>query len=169
MTRLGTSKCGWQKWLSANDASTSFASRIPTATKPTTNIVERVGSITENMIELVFFGAGSDDQTLDVRLIGWNRTNTSETTAIWVPTPIAQFSCTLSTAVGVAGLDVVATDRFADTITGATWNPTSGVEIVSPTGNIIAHVLVDVKGSDILQLDFDSTGATNGNALYRWL
>lgn len=167
MQRVGTAKCGWTKLLSTNDSSTSFASRIITATKPSTNIIEREGVITENLIELVFFGAGSDDQTFDARLIGWNRTNGSA--AVWIPTPIAQLSCTLCTAVGVAGGDVVASDRFVDTITGASWNPSGGVEIVSPTGNIIAHVLVDMKGSELLQVDWDMTGATSGNCLYRWL
>ena len=169
MLRIGTAKCGWAKWLSTNDSSTSFASRIPTGTRPTANIVEPQGSIASNLIQIVFFGAGSDDQTFDARLIGWNSTNTGSSTSLWVPTPLAGFSCTLSTAVGIASRDAVATDRFADTISGATYNPSGGVEIVSPTGDIIAHVVVDIKGSEIVQLDFDMTGATNGNAFYRWL
>lgn len=173
MIRLGTGKSGWHKLVDTNDTSSSFTSRIPTITKPTTNILNQNTPIIENVLMLAFFGAGTENTTFDARVIGWNAMAFVKTDGspgeLWIPTPLAQFSCTLSATVGVAGAPVTATDKFVDTITAASFNPTGGSEIVSPTGDLIAHAVLDAKGCDLVQIDFDMTGATSGNALSRWL
>lgn len=166
MDRLGTAKCGWLKWHSSNDSSSAFTAPAATTTKPSTNIIDRGLTVCENLIQVMPFGTGADNTTFDMRIIGWNAVSNG---TLWVPTLLAGFSCTLSAAVGVAGSDVIATERFADTITAASYNPTSGAEAISPTGDVAGHVVVDVKGADVVQVVYDMTGATNANCLVKWL
>jgi hypothetical protein len=80
---------------------------------------------------------------------------------------LAQFVCTMSTQVGVAGREVLNTERFCDTITLTTGNDDVSVDITSPTGDVIAHASVDLKGSQKLELTFAmSTGSpTSANCL----
>ena len=49
------------------------------------------------------------------------------------------------------------------------FNSNVSTEIVSPTGDVIAHCVQDVKGFAKVEVTFDMTGATNGNALYALL
>lgn len=163
--RLGASKCGWLKVASSNDASSSF-SHAPTTTKPTSNIIDRNLTVIETYAQFMFFGTGADNTTYDVRFIGWNSVSNG---TLWVPTLLAGVTCTLSAVVGVAGADVVATERFADTVVGASLNASTGITILSPTTDIApGHVLLDVLGSDLVQVQFKMVTATNGNALVRW-
>ncbi len=158
----------WLELLDANDASTSFASTVPTATEPTgDNVIQlsRLGATVCQNLMLAFFGAGSDNQTFDARVYGWQ-----QVAGLWVPTLLAQLSCTLSSVVGVAGYPVINTERFVDTYTLASgFNSNVSVEVVSPASNTIGHVLVDVRGFSKIQIDFDMTGATSGNALCKGL
>lgn len=156
------------KLLSSNSTDSSFASKVPTVTEPTgTGVLELSsipGSMSDNIL-LVPFGAGNDDTTFVLRLIGWRKVS-----ALWVPIPLCQVTATLSTAVGVSGAAVTDSDRFADTLALASgFNSNVSTEIVSPTGNIIAHVMQDVKGFAKVEITFDMTGATSGNALYALL
>lgn len=174
----------YQKALSASSTDTSFASRIPTTTAPANAIVlgdqSGHGEVPCEM-NVVFYGAGNDDQTFEARIIGWKRIrgNDQTTPDLWVPTVIAQFACILSTAVGVAGAPVVNTDRFVDTLSLASTviqpkttdtdsagaASTGGVWFTSPANNLIAHANLRVEGYERVEFTFDMTGATNGNAL----
>jgi hypothetical protein len=67
----------------------------------------------------------------------------------------------------VAGTPVVATERFVDTITLVTGNDDISVDIVSPTADEIAHVMLDCKGFMKIEITFDMTTGdpTGGNCL----
>lgn len=170
---------------SVNATDTSFPSRIPTVTEPVLDAGTATGQATidllarngpkdapvQNSALFVFFGTGNEDTTFSARVIGWRRLKgnpyhtSSPTKDLWVPVVLAEFGCTLSATVGVAATPVVAADRFVDTITLVTGNEDVSVDFVSPTGDEIAHALVDVKGFQKLEVTFDMTGATDGNAL----
>jgi hypothetical protein len=158
----------WLELLDTNSTSSSFAATAPTATEPTgDNVItlSRLGTMVCQNLMLAFFGAGNDDQTFDARVYGWQ-----QVAGLWVPTLLAQLSCTLSTVVGVAGYPVLNTERFADTYSLASgFNANVSVEVVSPANNTIGHVLLDVRGFSKIQVDFDMTGATSANALYKGL
>lgn len=163
-----TSVASYAKLLSANSTASSFASVASTTTDPSSNsgfltLCPPAGPV-PNSIILMPFGAGSDDQTFDMRVIGWLPFGSPY--SYWVPTILWQGTCTLSTAVGVAGQTTVATDRYADTID--TDIGTDGVTCsrLSNAANQPASVLVDLRGHRLIQIDFDMTGATNGNCLY---
>ncbi len=160
----------WEKLLAANDESTSFGALAPTATEPTTGVIDlsagKPGMIPE-WVQFVFFGAGSNDQTFSARVVGWDLLGTT-----WVPVPLVELAVTLGQSVGAAGLGLVAADRLADTLAFATaFNAllSPACILTSPTGDLIANALVSPKGHRKLQVQFDMTGATSGNALYRRL
>lgn len=161
----------WQKLLTANSTSTGFTASyiapVAAASVPTTGVVDLLqekATVPDNM-QIMLFGAGADNTTFDLRIIGWRLTSDGVT---YIPTPIAALSsCTLSATVGATGLALVSTDRLVDTITLATgYNAGVVVDVTSPTGDVPANVLIDHRGFDKIQFDFDMTGATSGNLIY---
>jgi hypothetical protein len=66
----------------------------------------------------------------------------------------------------LAGTDVNASQLFAGTITMNIGNANVSNEVLSPTGNQIAHIMLDIKGSDYIQLLFSTnSSSTSNNAL----
>lgn len=182
-----------QKAFGTNTTEASFASIVPTLTEPVAVNIGEVGSGIFNLVPggfgkvpdavlVGFFGAGSDNDTFDVRLWGWDRIGS--VTVEWIPRPLASFSCTVSGTTGVAGGAIVNTDRIVDTIVVNAIAPqpfipgvdasaaaiTRGtIRIMSPANNMMAWAFVPVYGCEKIQFDFDMTGATNGNAVFRML
>lgn len=160
----------WFKARSSNDTSGSFGSRAATTTAPTvgsSGVISpgQLNGAVARTLKLVFYGAGSDNDTFDARLYGVAYAN-----GLYVYVPLLQVSCTLSAAVGVASATVTNSERFADTIaTPALGQGGIDVVVTSPANDTPAHLLVDVQGFSYLALDFDMTGATSGNALGCWL
>lgn len=157
----------WAKALAANSTDTSFAALAPTTTMPSTGVVNMLSAGAQysgvpNNLLLAFYGTGAENTTYSARVTGWSKIDT-----LWVPAPLAELACTLGTAVGVAGASVVATERFADTITQASG--AASIVISSLADNRVGWVLIDPLGHELVQVSFDMTGATNGNAIYKWL
>ena len=168
---IETVSAPFAKALATDSADTSFASKIPTGTEPTGNGIIEIGAnglAVQNGIILVPYATAGNDDTFSMRLIGWRKLGTDPATLLWIPVVLAELACTASTVVGVAGRLVVATERFVDTITLVTGNDDISIDIVSPTGNVVAHAVADIKGFQKLELTFDSTavGATAMNCLY---
>jgi len=167
--------------LATSSTATSFATLISTLTEPSGDGVFSFKTVIPEELMVSFFGAGADNTTFDARIVGWDKIGT--TTPLWVPRILASFSCTLSAQVGVTGAALVSTDRFADTLTmnstapQAKFTDTDGagaatrgtVPIFSPANDLIAWAKVPLCGVDKIQFDFDMTGATNGNAVFRYL
>lgn len=154
------------KALSTSATDASFPSKVPTTTEPTgigvleLQRLETRATFPSNIF-LIPYGVGNDDHTFDMRVIGWRKVAT-----LWVPTVLTQVAVTLSTAVGVAGAAVTNSERFADTISITIGNSNVSVEVVSPANNTVAHMVVDVKGSQKVELTFDLGSGTNCNALW---
>lgn len=183
----------WRKARSVNATNSSFPSKIPTATDPfvaagvtgdaataTGASVIRltdqdVGGAAQNGIEIIFFGEGSDTQTFSCRVIGWSPLMTSglspvnPQTNLWIPMVLLEVSVALSLQTGLAGKAIVATELFADTITLVGTTGVAGIDmnITSPANDTIARMFVDLWGHQAVELTFDMTGATSGNALFR--
>lgn len=160
----------WTELLTTNSTSSSFASTAIVASTPSgDNVIQTEipnHGVTNTMM-FVFYGAGADDATYDSRIWGWQYV---DGTSLWVPTLLAELTCTLSTMVGVSGQAITNTDRIVDTYALDTgFNSNVSVEIVSPANNTGGYVVVDVRGFKYVQVDFDMTGATNGNCIYRGL
>ena len=166
----------WKKAFATNSTSSSFAALIPTVTEPSGDGIwpTSIGGAARKQVECLFFGAGADNATFDVQLIGWKRlpSPTNASLHLWIPTLLASFTCTIDAVqIGIAGAVCVATDLFVDTIVAKTGTTDDGIniDILSPAGSSIGQVTVDLKGSQKLQFSFDMTGATNGNALFALL
>lgn len=148
------------KAKATNATDTSFPSRIPTNTEPVDDGVVTFGwpgAMTSNSCLVIPYGTGDDNDVFAMRVIGWRVIGNNPRTRLWVPYLLAELTCTMGTAVGVAGMEVVATERFCDTLAIVTGNSNVTTEIVSPTGNIIAHAMIDVKGSHKVEFTFDMT------------
>lgn len=175
----------WQKARSVSQTSTTFASRIATITEPTGDAASATGAcilepglgtgsiVAQNNLLLVPYGAGSDDTTFSLRVIGWRAIGPVSGVTLWVPVNLVELACTLGAAVGIAGAPLTTTDRFADIITlttGSTAGSVSSENIVSPANDTIAHAMIDLKGFRKFEITF-STGssATNCNALWTLL
>ena len=153
-----TPKKGWTKLATANDASTSFTAPAATATQPTTNAFSGIQGTT---VEISPFGTGADNTTFDMRLVGWSST----ASGLWVARIICNLSCTNSAYVGVAAHTVINTERFVDTITVNS----GGANVVIPTGlaDTPLTAVINVSGFEVVTAEYDMTGATNANLLWK--
>ncbi|MGL4553972.1 MAG: hypothetical protein ACRC33_22660 [Gemmataceae bacterium] len=166
MQTLATRTNSLTKLRSSNATDSAFPSRPATVTEPASAGVINLageGGIVSNNLLLIPFGAGSDNTTFDMQVIGWRKLGTS---GLWVPTILGQFSCTLSAAVGVDGYEVDDTERLADTVTSGIGNTNVDQIVTSPANDTPASILIDVKGCRKVEVVFDMTGATSGNALH---
>lgn len=178
---LETMSMAFRKARSVNQTSSSYVSKVPTQTEPSgdagsatgasiIDLTSKDGIIAQNALLVVPFGAGSDGNTFNFRVIGWRYIGTNPQTRLWVPVNLLELACTLSAVVGVAGMEVTNSERFVDTISvtkGSTLSGEAAAEnVVSPANDTIAHLMVDVKGFTKLELSFETgSSATNCNAL----
>jgi hypothetical protein len=168
------------KVRTTNSTDTSFPARAPQAAKPSGNGVidwhallalKGNGGVPTNL-QLLPFGTGADNALFDMLVIGWKHTDSVENglggmaPALWVPMPIVQVTCQLSTSIGIADRDVNAGERFADKLTGAAWNSIAGLEIRSPETNLPAWLMFDALGCSVFEVLFDLDTATGANALW---
>lgn len=156
----------------ANATATSITKPVPTLTKPTGDGVfdlggRQEGSISAPGLVLMPYGAGAATNTFSMAVYGWRSTlGSGGAYRLWVPALLASFTCTLGTAPGLAGADVNASQLFCDTITLAAGNANISNEILSPTGNEPAHIILDGKGFTLIECRFGTgSSATSCNSL----
>jgi len=157
-----TARRDWSKFLTTNDTTNGYASRVATTTEPVDAGVKSLdagGDQNWTTLEVLLFGAGADNATLGARILGWRKIST-----LWVPTILADLSGTLSTSVGVASAAVLNTDRFVDTVT-----INGGINVATgyAAQNQPLVIQLDVSGYSKVELITTTGGsATNVNALY---
>lgn len=173
----------WKKAFATNQDQTAFASKVATVTKPSNDGVidlTKDGIVYPRFMRFIPYGLGSADDTFSLRIWGWARVHASDPKkTLWVPTPIGEFACTISTAVGVAGSPVLDTERFADTIApvalmlgdikiAAGTSVNSETKVLTPANNTPAHVELPLDGWEMIEFDSDQTNATvpTVNVLY---
>jgi hypothetical protein len=173
-TTLVARSNGFQKFCAANATDAAFPARIATTTRPTgggvydfaASGISPNGLMVPASILVLPFGTGADNATFLMRLYGWRLISDASLTALWVPTILCQFTCTLSTAVGVAGAALIATERLADTLTANAMNNLSTV-LVSNALDTPAYFQADIKGFPIIEATFNmNSSATAANALW---
>lgn len=166
--------------LSSNTTASSFATIAPTLTKPTTDDSSGVAILPTNnaVVRMSLFGAGSDDTTFDIKVVGWSRVAVDgasvdppanpDKTVEWIPSAMAFLTATLSATTGVAsGVIGGTSQRFADTIAEASGGYTFGsINIFSPGDDLPGYVEIPTSGFQMIGVYFDMTGATSGNVLY---
>jgi hypothetical protein len=144
------------KVRSANSTDATFAARPPTVTQPAGDGV--IAWAGKDSLLLLTYGAGADNSTVDVRVLGWQ-----QIAGLWVPAFLCQATFTLSAIVGVAGQAVLNTERFADTV-----SITNGIGVGgTPVGDSAPATLeVPVGPYDLVEVLFDLGTATSANCLY---
>ena len=179
-----------RKFRSVNSDSSAFPSLADSLTPPPSDQGTAAGRATielapsagevPNYIQLWPYGLGSDNDTFSMRIIGWRRIVPCDSNGMcqWTPHIIAEIACTISTAVGIAGGQVLNTERYADTITivseptitAATTREGASLILNSPANNTRANIILCTEGCEKLELQFDQTLGTPGmNALYTLL
>lgn len=164
---MGSRATGFAKALSTSSTASSFTTKTPTGTEPTGNAII---SFTQSLkmptyLEFLPYGLGDDNDEFSMRVWAWRQFRASN---LWIPKLLCEVACVMCASTGVAGTDVVATERFVDAITLVFGNDGENIRRLSPGSDLIASLLVDVQGAQKIELDFDmTTGApTNANALY---
>jgi hypothetical protein len=170
-----------RRWLAANQSATSFASKIPTITEPTGDGILDLRPFPQPWVKLWPILLGAENDMASLRIIGWHSAILDTYKTLWFPSVIGEFACTAGTAVGIAGAAVLNTERFADTITPVAARTRDEViaagtaigskyGILSPTNDLIAHVIMPIAGFEKLELTSDETTGTPAiNALYAFL
>jgi hypothetical protein len=127
------------------------------------------GLVAPNSLILKPYGTGADDATFLMRVWAWYPTrdpNAAITTTLWLPMLLGEFTCTLSTKVGVAASDIDNLHRFCDLIVLTANTGTAGVsnEVVSPGNNDPGHIVLDMKGAMMISIKFNmNSSATAAN------
>ena len=170
--------------LATNANASAFASKIATITEPVNDGVINLvkdGVLVASKIKLWPILLGADNDTSSMRVIGWHQVLLDGKFDLWFPTPIGEFACTASAAVGIAGAAVLNTERFCDTITpvalmtrdrkiAAGTSVNSDYEILSPTADLIGHIIMPIAGFQKLEFTFDQTlGTPTQNVLYAFV
>lgn len=155
--------------LATNSTSTGFTAKTATTTKPSGNGIfdlfsptlglSLVGNI-PRFIELLPFGKDGSDDTFDMRLWGWSRVSDSTLTypaTVWVPKLLLQ----LNVVLGNIAITGISTGNYqADTITIAKGDSTS--PIISTANDTGASVMAHLRGSELIEFDWDLAGAQEG-------
>jgi hypothetical protein len=164
-----------RKALAANSTATAFVEQEPSATAPSGtgvwDLLDReigwgAGVKVPSYLQLIFFGAGSDTQTFDCRVWGYNATNDS--TTIYIPQLLADVTCALGPTTGCDGAAIAASTLMVDSITVNQGSADGGFRnLVNSADDTTASLLLHCRGCRWIKLDFDMTGATSGNAYIR--
>lgn len=166
------------KGQTTNSTVTAFtaAMGIPTITQPAptatrTIIGETGGCIKRDQVTLKVlpYGGDTNNDVVNYKVQGWNRvqTQTGLPSVLWISRVICEVQGTLSSALlGVAGMAMVATEFFCDTIT-----LTTGFAILhNGTADIdVAWFEVDTSSYEIIEVLYDlGAGGDQANVFYTW-
>lgn len=170
-TALHTSATAFRKVLATNSTTAAFVARPDVLTLPTVGLVDLRASefsdFTPNTVLLKFFGVGADNTTGSCRVYGLRPVrDAGSVVTSYTHVLLAQYAFTLSADVGVSGGVVTNSERYADTITRTTGIENVADQLLSPTGDVSGHVLLDCKGHSLLFVEPITGGsATSVNAL----
>ncbi len=181
---IETLSINFRRARSVNQTSSSYVSKSPTPTMPSgdagtatgasviTLSAPSDGSRSQNAIFISPYGTGSNNSTMNLRVIAWHALPSGQDSkaTLWIPNNLGEFLCTLSAVTGADGTLIDSTNRFADTIVvtvGSTLGGEAASEnIISPANDTIASILLDLKGAQIVELSFNTnSSATDCNAL----
>lgn len=166
----------FRKALTTNSTSTSFTAQNTTTTEPTGDGVINLlsgavgwggGYNVPSYVLLMPFGTNGNNDTFDMRVYGYNKTN--DTTPIYVPVLLLDISVVLC---AITATDIAADTFLADSITlndGFASSP-QWLHIQNHAEDLAACVILHTMGCQYLKFDFDLAGgqeAASMNCLIR--
>lgn len=159
-----------RKARSTNSTATTWASKVPTATKPTgdgvVNLYDgNLGLAREGLVpkfmQLVPYLTDANNESMGVRVYGWSRTTGVGSTTLWIPQLLVDLVVTAGNI--AAGTEIGANHFIADTITLNKGD--SQASIISPANDTPASCLFHMRGCEIIEFDFNvDTSLTDGAA-----
>jgi len=150
--RPSVSKRPYAIVINGSAATTGLANPVASTTIPSSGII-KTGD--QPLVRLVFGGSTTDGGTVNYQVVLWSPVDTG-ICMMWIPTLIAKGVYTLSTMAMPSA--VVADGLFADTITDTIGQ--TGTMLHSPADNSLAWLDVDLRNSQILQVQTDVGTAT---------
>jgi hypothetical protein len=164
--------------FSTNATATSFTAKSGTATKPVASFANGIHDLftdqaqhysVPRFIDLQPFGTAANNNTFDMQLWGWSRTYdtpTFSTSPIWIPRLLIELNVVLG---NVTFTYLSATQQLADTLTIAKGDADS--PIISPANDYAASILVHLRGSELIEFEFDAdagaSASTGANCLWK--
>lgn len=158
--------------LSANSAASAFTAKIPVATKPSGtgvfDLFDRDLGIATHVcapdyIQVIPFGTDANNETFNLRVWGWSRV----TELLWIP----QLLCELAVTLGNIDATAIGASHFlADTVVltyGAAADSGTGTSILAPANELPCSALVHLRGSELIEFDFDLVTAAAANCYWR--
>lgn len=186
---LETVAGNWKRVRATNATDSALPARVPQAAKPSGSgasaaqatssavvdlaVLGGGGVAVQNALMLMLFGTGSDNNTLSADVWGWSRLpgDGDPDLELWVPTLLIRLAGTMSSSLpGVGSRKLASTEYLCDTLTATYDTNLAGVSygIFSPANNLPAHVVLDLKGPQLLEVTFGTGGvATAANGLVR--
>lgn len=147
-------------------------------------VVTRLGvlggfGVTPQWMKIMPYGLGSDNDAFSLKVVGVSRISPalSDGRVQFMRQELAVLAATISGAVGVAGGNVLATERFADTIAitrEATYTADvtrlGSVQLYSPVNDLPAYAVIPLLGFEAYEIEWDqTTGTPTMNALVSFL
>lgn len=159
----------------ATTAGTAPANPASQASAPSVGVIEgalQSSQFASNGLLILPYGVGTATNTFFLSIFAWDYIQpvVAQNAGMWVAWPLCAFTCTLGAITGLAGGEVDNTNLFAGTIvqTSGFGNANVSNEVISPTGNFLASIVLDTKGARRIQLLFGmNSSSTSANALWR--
>lgn len=163
-----------RKAVEANSTSSAFTTKIPTLTEPTgagvfklTDPLYGVGvdGKVPAYLQLVPFGGNDNNDTFSLRVWGWSKTGYTAT-PLYIPQLLIELAVTLGS---ISGTAIAANMLLADTLVvtyGGTADSSLGNSVISPANDVPANCLVDTRGCEYIEFDFDLTGTGDAANTY---
>lgn len=171
MTILMSDSDLFRKVRSTNSTASAFAAVADVIATPTAGSgyidLKSGRNAVPNTVLLKFYGTDADNETGSVRVYGVRQiTDPDSAVQQWTPVLLFEGAFTLSALTGIATGPVLNTQFYADTITRTTGVENVADQIVSPTSDEPAHLLLDTKGHRWLYVELIVGTAASVNALW---
>jgi hypothetical protein len=179
-TALFTKANAYRRVLATNGTTNGFSARVDVTAVTTTPSggesaagyvylpPAAAGGQPPNTVLIKPYGVGANDATGAMRVYGVKEIEKPGATKSYTHVLLGEWTFVLSsTLTGVASGVVVATEYYADTITKVTGLENVSEQVLSPTADEPAHLLLDCKGHALLLIELSTAGsATSVNALF---
>lgn len=161
--------------------STAFTAKTPTSTKPSGNgvidlrsaalgLAKALGEAVDDQMLVQPYGTNAANENFHMRVWGWAKGSSLDSTLkdSWIPILLGEFVVTLGS---IDASDPLGSTMFlADTITESSGD-TAAIETVSPTNDLPAWFVLDTRGCELIEFDFDldagGNAAASANCLWR--
>jgi hypothetical protein len=159
-------------------ASASYPAASLTETRPSTTgqsvVVYNESAACPSLLKIVPFHFANNATGQGVRVIGWNSFAQANGLTLWTATLLADLTPDYNTTVGsipscASFNGTASTAYFYSAITAAGGTPTVSLYspgVASAANTAPAHAVIDTMGSEIVMLQFKSSGSSNMGCLW---